>query len=130
MGLWGLRLSTARIRQQPIRPRPYVERKHPLPCPTDTFFEVLILILQPNQGCLLTQFSILLFNVFVFNYFTTSAYARCICKDTLNNRNDKIIFLAGVAAECILCQMYIHGGSGGRRRGGGRKQASRREAGR
>ena len=44
------RLRTAYIRQQSYGPRPY-ERKHPLPCLTDVFPEVLILLLQPNQGC-------------------------------------------------------------------------------
>ena len=44
------RLRTAYIRQQSYSPRPY-ERKHPLPCLTDVFPEVLILLLQPNQGC-------------------------------------------------------------------------------
>lgn len=44
------RLRTAYIRQQSHGPRPY-ERKHPLPCLTDVFPEVLILLLQPNQGC-------------------------------------------------------------------------------
>ena len=44
------RLRTAYIRQQSYSPRPY-ERKHPLPCLTDVFSEVLILLLQPNQGC-------------------------------------------------------------------------------
>ena len=44
------RLRTAYIRQQSHGPRPY-ERKHPLPCLADVFPEVLILLLQPNQGC-------------------------------------------------------------------------------
>ena len=49
-GLVEARLRTAYIRQQSYGPRPY-ERKHPLPCLTDVFPEVLILLLQPNQGC-------------------------------------------------------------------------------
>jgi len=49
-GLVEARLRTAYIRQQSYGPRPY-ERKHPLPCLTDVFSEVLILLLQPNQGC-------------------------------------------------------------------------------
>ena len=44
------RLRTAYIRQQSYGPRPY-ERKHPLPCLTDVFPEVLILLPQSNQGC-------------------------------------------------------------------------------
>ena len=50
MGLVEARLRTAYIRQQSYGPRPY-ERKHPLPCLTDVFPEVLILLLQPYQGC-------------------------------------------------------------------------------
>ena len=44
------RLRTAYNRQQSYGPRPY-ERKHPLPCLTDVFPEVLILLPQSNQGC-------------------------------------------------------------------------------
>lgn len=50
MRLAEARLRTAHIRQQSYSPRPY-ERRHPLPCLTDMFSEVLILLLQPNQGC-------------------------------------------------------------------------------
>ena len=49
-GLVEARLRTAYIRQQSYGPRPY-ERKHPLPCLTDVFPEVLILLPQSNQGC-------------------------------------------------------------------------------
>lgn len=52
MRLMNSRAYDSRIRQQPVCPRPYKERKHPLPCLTDAIAEVVVLLLQPNQGCL------------------------------------------------------------------------------
>ena len=55
--LRGARLSTAYTRQQSYCPRPRLLRaRHPLPCLTDVFGEVLILLQQPNQGCSKTHY--------------------------------------------------------------------------
>ena len=68
---------------------PYLEREHPLPCLTDVFPEVLILVNQSIQGC--SRLNISLVHILGFS-FTNNVYilrhrhyANCILPAKLRN---------------------------------------------
>ena len=105
------RLRTAHIRRQSVHAHLF-EREHPLPCLTDVLQEVLILLLQPNQGCSRRNF--LYYIVFVlliihaakiniFPHISTSAVGRCA-----NKSMNAGFFVGNLGKLVVPPQLEVH----------------------